>query len=59
MMSLGRKSDAVSALYTQTSVSGYEKLCNTDILGLEESHYNHDEFVFEKFKKQLNRSKEC
>ena len=59
MMSLGRKTDVVSALYTQTSVSDYEKLCSTDILGLEESHYNHDEFAFEKFKKQLNRSKEC
>ena len=58
MMSPGRESDAVSALYTQTSVSDYEKLCSTDILGLEESQYNHDEFVFEKFKKQLSRSKE-
>ena len=27
-------------------------------MGLEESHYNHDEFVFDKSKKQLNRSKE-
>ena len=43
----GRESDVVSALYTQTSISDYEKLCSTDILGLEESHYNHDEFVFE------------
>ena len=33
-------------------------MCSTDILGLEESHYNHDEFVFEKFKNQLSRSKE-
>ena len=58
MMSPGRESDAVSALYIQTSVKDYEKLCSTDILGLEESHYNHDEFAFEKFKKLLNRSKE-
>ena len=57
MMLPGRESD-VSALYRQTSVSDYEKLCSTDILGLEENHYNHDEFVFDKFKKQLNRSKE-
>ena len=57
-MSPGRESDVVSALYTQTSVSDYEKLCSTDSLGLEESQYNHDEFVFEKFKKQLSRSKE-
>ena len=58
MMSPARESDIVSALYTQTSISDYEKLCGTDILGLEKSHYNHDEFVFEKFKKQLNKSKE-
>ena len=50
MMSPGRESDAVSALYTQPSVSDYEKLCGTDILGLEGNHYNHDEFVFEKFR---------
>ena len=31
------------------------KLC--DIIGLEKSHYSQDEFVFEEFKKQLNRSK--
>ena len=58
MVSPGRESNVVTALYTQTSVSDYEKLCSTDILGLEESHYNHDEFVFQKLKKQLNRSKE-
>ena len=49
MMLPGRESD-VSALYRQTSVSDYEKLCSTDILGLEENHYNHDEFVFDKLK---------
>ena len=58
MMSPGRESDVVSTLYTQTSINDYEKLCSTDILGLEESHYNHDESVLEKFKKQLNRRKE-
>ena len=51
MMSQGRESDVVSALYTQTLVSDYEKLCGTDILGLEENHYDHDEFVFKKSKK--------
>ena len=58
MMSPGRESDVVSALYIQTSVSDHEKLYSTDILGLEESYYNHGEFVFEKFKKQLSKSKE-
>ena len=32
MMYPGMKNDVVSALHTQTSVSGYEKLCNTDVL---------------------------
>ena len=50
MMFPGRESD-VSALYTQTSVSDYEKLCGTDNLGLEENHCNHDEFVFDELKK--------
>ena len=54
MMFPGRESDVLSALYTQTSVSDYETLCSTDILGLEKSHYNHDEFVFEKFNKKKN-----
>ena len=51
MMFPGRESDVVIAMYTETSVNDYEKLCSTDILGLEESHYNHNEFLFEKFKK--------
>ena len=50
-----RESDV--SVFTQTPVSDYEKLCGTDILGLEENHYNHDEFVLDKFKKQLNISK--
>ena len=58
IMCPSRRSDVVSASYAQTSVSDYEKLCSTNILGLEESHCNQDELVFEKFKKQLNRSKE-
>ena len=33
-------------------------MCSTDNLGVKKSHYNCDEFVFEKFKKELNRSKE-
>ena len=45
-------------IHTETSVSDYEKLCSTDILVLKESYYNHHEFVLEKFKNQLSRSKE-
>ena len=60
-MSPGRESDVVSALYTKTLVSDYEKLRGTDILDLEKTYYNHNEFVFEKSKKKkknLNQSKE-
>ena len=38
MMSPGRESDVVSAIYTQTSASDYEKLCSTDNMGVEKSH---------------------
>ena len=40
IMSLGRESDIVSALFTKTSVNGYKKLYDTDVLGLKDSHYN-------------------
>ena len=49
-MSLGRESDLVSSLYTRTSVSDFDRLCNTDVLGVEENHLNHDENVYKKFK---------
>ena len=58
MMSPGRESAVVSVLHIKISFSDYEKLLSTIILGLDESHYSHDEFVFEKFKEQLKRSKE-
>ena len=60
-MSTGTESDIVSALFTKTSVNDYEKLCDTDVLGLKESHYKHDNYIYEKyekFKKQFKRDKE-
>ena len=38
LISSGRASDRVSALFTKTSVNNHEKLCDTDVLGLKESH---------------------
>ena len=32
IMSSGRESDMVSALFNKTSINGYEKLCRTDVL---------------------------
>ena len=53
-----RESDIVSALFTKTFVNDHEKLYDTDVLGLKESHYKIDDYVYDKFKKQLKRDKE-
>ena len=37
-MSLGREIDLVSSLYTRTSVSDFDRLCDIDVLGVEENH---------------------
>ena len=55
-MSLGRESDLVSSLYTRTSVSDFDRLCDIDVLGVEENHSSHDENVHKKFKQQLERN---
>ena len=47
-MSLGKESDLVSSLYTRTSVSDFDRLCEVDVLGLEENHLIHDENVYKK-----------
>ena len=56
-MSPGRESDIASALFTKIYINDYEKLCNTDILGLRESNYRHDDCIYEKFKKPLKKDK--
>ena len=58
IMPPGRESNIVSALFTETSVNDYEKLYDADVLELKESHCKHDDYVYEKFKKQLTRDKE-
>ena len=58
IMSPGRESDIVSALFTKTSVNNYEKLCDTNVLRLKESHYKHDDYVYENFNKQLKKDEE-
>ena len=54
----GRASDRVIALFTKTSVNDYEKLCDTDALELKEIYDKHDDWVYEKFKKQLKNDEE-
>ena len=42
----GRESDTVSVLFTKTSVNDFQKLCDTEVLGLNESHDNYDGYVY-------------
>ena len=56
IMSPGREIDLVSSLYTRTSVSDFDRLCDIDVLGVEENHLCHDENVYKKFKQQLERN---
>ena len=45
IMSPGRESNLVSSLYTRTSVSDFDRLCDIDLLGVKENHLSHDENV--------------
>ena len=56
IMSPGRESELVSSLYTRTSVNDFNRLCDIDVLGVEENHLSHDENVYKKFKQQLERN---
>ena len=55
-MSPGRESDLVSSLYTRTSVSDFDRLCDIDVLGVKENHLSDDENVYKKFEQQLERN---
>ena len=46
IMSLGRESDLVSSIYTRTSLSDFDRLCDIDLLGVEENDLNHDDNVY-------------
>ena len=48
IMSPGRESDLVSSLYTRTSVSDPDRLCDIDVVGVKENHLSHDENVYKK-----------
>ena len=54
--SLGREIVLVSSLYTRTFVNDFDRLCDIDVLGVEENHLSHDENVYKKFKQQLERN---
>ena len=48
--SLGRENDLVSSRYTRTSGSDFDRLCDINVLGVQENHLSHDENVHKKFK---------
>ena len=50
------ESDLVSSIYTRTSVSDFDRLCDIDVLAVEENHLSHDENVYKKFKQELERN---
>ena len=54
IMSPGRENNLVSSLYTRTSVSNVDRLCDIDVLGVEMNHLSHDENVCKKFKQLEN-----
>ena len=56
IMSPGRESDLVSSLYARTSVSDFDRLCDMNVLGVEENHLSHNENEYKKFKQQLERN---
>ena len=59
IMSPGRESDLVSSLYTRTPVVDFDRLCDIDVLGVEENHLSHDENVYKKFKNSSREMREA
>ena len=55
-MSPGTENNLISFLYTRTSASDFERLCDIDVLGVEKNHLSHD--VYKKFKQQLERNED-
>ena len=56
IMSPVRESDLVSSLYTRILVSDFDRLCDIDVLGVEDNHLGHDETVYKKLKQKLKRN---
>ena len=58
IMSPGKELDLGNMFLTQTSAIDYQKLCNLDVLGLEDKPSGDQKTVYEEFKEQLTRSSE-
>ena len=67
IMSLGLQNDLISALFTKASGSEYERLCDIEVLGIEENHLSlarhlslaksYGQHVYKKLKQQLRYDK--
>ena len=57
IMSPRTDDDFTKMLFTKTSMHAYQKLCDLDVLGLQESP-NEEQSIYEDFKEQLSQSKE-
>ena len=58
IVSPGKESDITIISFSQTSIHDYENLCSLDFLGVPEKQNKPDDYVYEKFKKQLGRGPE-
>ena len=57
IMSPDRENVLVSSVYTRTLVSDFYRLCDVDVLGVEENHLSYDENMCKKFKQLRARNK--
>ena len=57
-MSLGNEIDRNNLMLSRTSIDDYEKLCNLDVLGVQDVQESPEEIVHNNVKEQLTQSTE-
>ena len=55
IVSPGKENDITNILFSQTSIHDYEKLCSLDCVGVSEKQGKPGDYVYEKFREQLER----
>ena len=58
IMSPGNETDLNNLMLSRMSIDDYEKLCNLDVLGVQDIPKTHEDMVHTNFKKQLKQSDE-
>ena len=56
IMSPGNEIDLNNLILSRTSIDDYEKLCNLDVLGVQDIPKSHQDIVHTNFKEQLKQS---